>query len=254
MQQISTLRNRLNPKGQWVQLGVLSATVVTPLLSRWNELRAAERARALREEAEDRLRGARALLPQSRREARQRMNTIVQQATEKVSSPSRSHRLSSTLWLSGAAVGLAVAGVTAYIVVRRQLDLNVSEPLVILPMPSRNGHDTQQGSQANHNASPQASTAPAADQAVATLAGAADEATNDESATALEDVPIGIEDAAEAKFIGNVRTLVFHEADAEDLPAENNRVYFASEEEARLAGYRRDRDEVASESEAEVGE
>src|ERR1700694_157929 len=119
MQQISTLRNRWNPRGQWVQLGVLSATVVTPLLSRWNELRAAERARALREEAEDRLKGARALLPQSRREAQQRMDAIVRQATEKVPSPTRSRRLSSTLWLTGAAVGLAVAGVTAYVVVRR---------------------------------------------------------------------------------------------------------------------------------------
>ncbi len=252
MQQNSSLRNRWNPKGQWIQLGVLSATIVTPLLSRWNELRAAERARLLREEAEDRLRGARALLPQSRREAQHRMDAIVRQATDKVASPTRSRRLSSTLWLTGAAVGLAVAGVTAYIIVRRQIAINVNEPLVILPRPSRNGHDQQQ---AASNAAPRPTSAPAADHPVAALAEQASAASTpdaDATTTATEEASLGFAGPAQAKFIGNVRTLVFHDADAKDLPAEENRVYFASAEEARLAGYRRDRDEVVGKSESEV--
>ena len=63
---------------------------------------------------------------------------------------------------------------------------------------------------------------------------------------------MGVEDPAQAKFIGNIRTLVYHDTDAENLPAEENRVYFASEEEADLAGYRRDRDEVSNEPEAQA--
>ena len=260
MQQFTTLRNRWNPKGQWVQLGVLSATIVTPLLSRWNELRAAERARELRDEAEDRLKGARALLPQSRREARQRMDAIVRQATERVPSTTRSRRLSSTLWLTGATVGIAVAGVTAYLVVRRQLAIDVNDPLVILPMPGRNGHDKQQptnGLNGSRAASAPAPTAAAnADRPVADLAEQAPAATSTTTSpvatTATEDAPMGVEDPAQAKFIGNIRTLVYHDTDAENLPAEENRVYFASEEEADLAGYRRDRDEVSNEPEAQA--
>jgi hypothetical protein len=252
MQQISSLRNRWNPKGQWIQLGVLSATIVTPLLSRWNELRAAERARLLREEAEDRLRGARALLPQSRREAQHRMDAIVRQATDKVASPATSRRLSSTLWLTGAVAGLAVAGVTAYIIVRRQLAINVNEPFVILPTPSRNGHDQQRVAP---------TSAPATDRPIAALAeqaSAASTPATDAAAgapattTATEEASLGVEGPAQAKFIGNVRTMVFHDADAKDLPAEENRVYFASAEDARLAGYRRDRDEVVGEPESEA--
>lgn len=266
MQQFTTLRNRWNPKGQWVQLGVLSATIVTPLLSRWNELRAAEHARELREEAEDRLKGVRALLPQSRREAQQRMNAIVRQATERVASPRRSRRLSSTLWLTGATVGLAVAGVTAYLVVRRQLDANLNEPLVILPMPSSNGHDKQQATNglnglngARTATAPAAPTAaPVADRPVASLAEQAPTTDASPSATATttatEEAPMGVEDPAQAKFIGNIRTLVYHDADAENLPAEENRVYFASEEEAHLAGYRRDRDEVSDNSDTQAND
>jgi methylphosphotriester-DNA--protein-cysteine methyltransferase len=49
---------------------------------------------------------------------------------------------------------------------------------------------------------------------------------------------------SEAPFIGDVKTMIYHEANAENLPAEQNRMYFASEEEAHEAGFQRDRDEV----------
>lgn len=73
-QQVEHLRGRLsdwNPRAQWVQLGLLSASIMAPLIGRWNELRAAERARALREEAEARLRVMRAQLPWQRTDALQ---------------------------------------------------------------------------------------------------------------------------------------------------------------------------------------
>src|SRR5258705_12263619 len=36
-----------NTAGDWFRVGILSATVVAPLMARWNELRVAERAKAL---------------------------------------------------------------------------------------------------------------------------------------------------------------------------------------------------------------
>ena len=39
-------------------------------------------------------------------------------------------------------------------------------------------------------------------------------------------------------FIGNKTTRVFHAANAGNLPGENNRVYFETEEEAVAAGFR----------------
>lgn len=250
MQQLTVPRRKWNPKGQWVQLGVFSASVLTPLLSRWNELRSAERARALREQAEERLKGARGLLPWSRHEAQQQIEEIVRQVTEQVGDRQRSRRVS-TLWLVGAGVGLVAAGVTTYVLVRRQLDWEANGPLVVLPVPSSNGHgrtslaDIIEGARRPRGAQP-TTAAPAADTAVAALAAQAAGGVAD----AADAVPVGMDEAAEAKFIGNIRTMVFHEADAENLPAEENRVYFANEEEARAAGYRRDRDEMAGESEA----
>ena len=247
MQQLTVPRRKWNPKGQWVQLGVFSASVLTPLLSRWNELRSAERARALREQAEERLKGARGLLPWSRHEAQQQIEEIVRQVTEQVGDRQRSRRVS-TLWLVGAGVGLVAAGVTTYVLVRRQLDWEANGPLVVLPVPSSNGHDTPpladiiEGARRLRAAQP-ATAAPAANSAVAALAAQA-------AADQMDEAPVDVENVAEAKFIGNIRTMVFHEADAENLPAEENRVYFANEEEARAAGYRRDRDETAGEPEA----
>jgi len=41
-----------------------------------------------------------------------------------------------------------------------------------------------------------------------------------------------------APFIGNRHTGIFHAATARNLPAEDNRIYFATEEEALAAGFR----------------
>lgn len=39
--------------------------------------------------------------------------------------------------------------------------------------------------------------------------------------------------------VGNLRTLIYHPVDSHNLPTEDNRMYFASEEEAVAAGYHR---------------
>jgi methylphosphotriester-DNA--protein-cysteine methyltransferase len=43
----------------------------------------------------------------------------------------------------------------------------------------------------------------------------------------------------EAIFVGNIKTLVYHEAASAHLPSEDNRQYFHSEAEAQQAGFRR---------------
>ena len=45
------------------------------------------------------------------------------------------------------------------------------------------------------------------------------------------------------QFVGNKTTRVFHPATSDSLPAERNRVYFETEEEAIAAGFRPAEDE-----------
>jgi hypothetical protein len=45
--------------------------------------------------------------------------------------------------------------------------------------------------------------------------------------------------AANPAFIGNIHTMIYHPADADSLPAIENQIFFATEEQAIAAGYRR---------------
>src|SRR5579884_1881056 len=110
MQQLTDLRRRFISRGQWVQLGVMSASVLAPLVSRWNDLRAAERARALRDQAQERLHGAGKLAPWNQRAAREQLEEIVRQVTDAATDAPGPKRSSSMLWLIGAGVGLVAAG------------------------------------------------------------------------------------------------------------------------------------------------
>jgi hypothetical protein len=58
--------------------------------------------------------------------------------------------------------------------------------------------------------------------------------------------------ASQAAYVGNIHTMIFHEADdVNHLPNEENRIYFASEAEARRAGYRLAREPEQQPSENE---
>ncbi len=75
----------------------------------------------------------------------------------------------------------------------------------------------------------------------------ATESANAPVATDLDSLPLidTPEEAEAAPFVGNVHTMVYHDAsDTDHLPEEENRIYFASEDEAIAAGFRRDRQEV----------
>jgi hypothetical protein len=261
------IQSRLGERGRWFQVGVVSATLLPPLVSRWQSLRAAERARALWEASRSDQRWPWA----AKREAD--LPRLAQRTN-----------VSTGLWLAGVGVGLVMAGTVAYVLVRRRMETAEGEPLE-LPLASANGQRhgfagqardlvarTTRQSRVSGNATPaDPPTGQAGPRDPAAAAGAGDaEAPEplqpeagahgaplipDERAEErmaetgasylLEDgAPAGVVRPDRAPFIGDIRTLVYHDADDEDLPAEENRVYFASREEAESAGYRADRAEA----------
>src|SRR5579872_1092461 len=133
MRQFDSLRKRNeDQRSRWFQVGLASATLLTPLLKRWNDLRAAEQARAWRDEAEARLREVRRWNPIQRNNARRQ----AQEAIEQVAAPRGAvGNVSATIWLAGVGVGLLAAGTGAYFLVRRRMHLEREEPLLDLPIP-----------------------------------------------------------------------------------------------------------------------
>ena len=78
MQQVKNSGDQRSSQAQWLQLGLLSASILAPLMQRWNELRAMERTRALREDIEDRLQILRASSPWSRRTTQKQVEDVIQ--------------------------------------------------------------------------------------------------------------------------------------------------------------------------------
>ncbi|MBA3826487.1 MAG: hypothetical protein H0X24_21620, partial [Ktedonobacterales bacterium] len=133
-------------------------------------------------------------------------------------------------WTSGIAVGFGVAGLTAYLVTRRRLRAQNETGELIEITEYIETDFTSAGDQlrdAANGTGPRSAATQSSDNGTATAA-----------ATARSLVAQGERLAAEAPFIGNLHTLVYHEAVSDNLPSEENRVYFFSEDEAREAGYR----------------
>lgn len=261
MRQVDTVRKRLADGGAWFRVGLASATVATPLISRWNDLRAGERVRDFADEAEERIGDLGTWVPWSRRKRLQREAVAMVREVSNRATGQR-NRTSSVIWLVGVGVGLVAAGTGAYLLVRRRLDEEADQPLIaVLATPeSGNGHatltpnltSTVGGNEPRATAATETTTNRA--EAV-TPASALDVALGDASAgteeeQAIDEGGISLETLRQARFIGNIRTMVYHEADAEGLPTEENRIYFASEGEARDAGFRRDRDEIVPPAES----
>jgi hypothetical protein len=248
MQQMQALRQRLSEGSRWFQLGLASATLMTPLMKRWSDLQAAERARALRLEAEARLRDMRVRSPWGRGgEALEPAGVLAERL-------SAGRKGSSRLWLVGVGVGLVAAGTAAYVLVRRRMEQSLEEPVLDVPVMGTNGtgahlraaeermaQEQSAATLAERPAARPPQSPPAAPPVAERAESRQQTALAECSGTgAGEAAPAGAP-TAEAPFIGNIRTLVYHKADDENLPAEENRIYFASEDEAREAGYRRDR-------------
>lgn len=262
MQQMEALRKRLNPKNEWFRIGLAFATIMAPLLKRWTDLRDADSTRALREGAEVRWNNARSRLVFSNPfESRRNLVLVAQEPTQHAGG---GHKNAARIWLIGVGVGLVAAGAAAYFFVQRRMNQALEEPLVDLPVMSSNGHqapaEATRAGASTEQPQPAASgmngaTAPSVGQPAAALELPKEEQQPAEmakpgelpgGATTMIDsgAPAGVVAAGEAPFIGNIRTMVYHERDDENLPAEENRIYFASEEEAHESGYRRDREDV----------
>jgi hypothetical protein len=127
-------------------------------------------------------------------------------------------RNNALLWVLGAALGVAAAGGAIYYFSRRRQPLLEAEPLVELPT---NGGVDSYRSPVSNITSLDASKA------------------RGESEPAI----VGVNSPAQTEMgplVGNIRTMVYHDAsDDQELPSEENRIYFASETEAQEAGYHR---------------
>jgi hypothetical protein len=226
MQRVKNARDQLNSRTQWIQLGLLAASILAPLMRRWNELRAMEHTRATPEDA-----APPASEPKS--------DTV----------PSR-HMipLSSTIfWVVGVGVGIIAAGFGTYLFLKRRMVAYREEPLVPLPFlrPDRAAIPSSQLAGSNHGPRSDTTTSSGSgDQLplamrLETAVLASDPGpgnTDAEWITSEEDAP-GEPDIDVAAVVGNIRTLAYHFTDDANLPDVDNRVYFSSEEEARLAGF-----------------
>lgn len=291
-QQIEAQRKRADTGSSWFRLGVVSATVLAPLIARWNDLRTNSRAQSLRELAASRLSDVRdqaaerlapvrtvasARLDDARElasarigDARELANARLGDARELASAKfddaldrlaqvrtpemlrnvppfslavkraeeiKRRRRRTTMLWVAGVGVGLVAAGVTAYVITRKRMATAIEEePMVELPQ-ERNLAEATVGK------------APAMRSSYTATAERAETTVPVQTF-----IPTGTATASDqARYIGNIHTMIFHDADdVAHLPAEENRIYFSSETEAIQAGYRHAR--AAEESSQADGE
>jgi hypothetical protein len=213
MHQVKNTGEGRSFQAEWLQLGLLAASILAPLMQRWNELRAMERTRALRDDIEDRLQVIRASSPWNRRSGRKQVEEVIQDIDTAVPERRSVPRSSTIFWIAGVGIGVIAAGVGTYVLVKRRMASYQEEPLVPLPF-RRPGRS--EGIQ----------TPETADQVLS----AANHSSQPVSSSSMTDVEA-------TAIVGNIRTMAYHLATDDNLPDEDNRIYFSSEEEARLAGY-----------------
>ena len=227
MQQVESLRKRWDTRGQWMQIGLASATLLAPMAKRWNDLRTVERTRELREEAEARFGDVRDRMRQMR----------APEWLRQTGDDSDRAAISSKLWLAGVALGLVAAGTVAYVIVRRRMSEVLEEPMVDLATVQMNGHAPALR-EVPRMAEQPASVPGAGGQATsAAMTSGTTTATGEEAEAAQETIE-------HPQYIGNIHTMVYHDAGEADLPTAENQIFFGSEEEAERAGYHRDRREI----------
>jgi hypothetical protein len=247
MNQLQDLQSKLGERAEWFRVGVMSATVLTPLVTRWQALRAEDRARAARE-----TRQAGVAWPWTRARSGPEVSPGVQPMDRHLG-----------LWLVGVGAGLVAAGTVAYVVARRRMRSAEEQP-VDLPLTSPNGHSRQEersgrarsrrvthsapestapsgaerpGSAVMPAAAESADRAsPAAGGPVAGIAASETLTTEAMPSAAGADLALGAEEPG--LILGDVRTLLYYEADATNAPPIEQRIYFASAEAAEAAGYR----------------
>jgi hypothetical protein len=281
MRQLEALRHRASGNERWFRLGLMSTTVIAPLIARWNDLRATKRNLCLSEESESRFEDlreqAQTQIEHLRSLASRRKKDAAIEPLETIAAilpaePSdgarprmRSDNVRVGLWLAGVGLGLVAAGAGAYFIARRRLAVGAEEPLLELPLDqaprgpgAAGGTGGATREQPARSRSGATVTMDGQDRRTAPRIPDADHdfspADVVEPGMPTPGVPAGAPTIPSgAAFVGNIHTMVYHAAsDTAHLPAEENRVYFASVEEAEEAGYRRDRRPKPPTSEAEI--
>jgi hypothetical protein len=257
-------RKSADTTGSWIRIGVLSAMVTAPLIARWNEMQASYRAQTLRDLAAARLSDARiardqamvrlapirevanARIEDARVLANARLDDAINRLAQ-VRTPDalqnvppfslarkrllelekqrqQQRRRTTILWLAGVGVGLVAAGAGAYFIARRRMTttLEVDELMVEIPSERNLAEATVGKGSSTRNS--YASTAERADGVpVQSYAGSG-------TTSASGGMP---------RYVGDIHTMTYQGADdTTSLPAEENRIYFATEAEARQAGFR----------------
>jgi hypothetical protein len=175
---------------------------------------AAERADALRRQGNDAFENARSRFLET--DAYDRLKDIFPALTRLDNR--KQGRNNTLLWILGATVGVAAAGAAIYYFRRSRQPMLESEPLVELPI---NGDVENYRSPVSNITSLDASKG------------------RGEGEPAI----VGVNSPAQTEMgplVGNIGTMVYHDVnDGQELPSEENRIYFASETEAQEAGYHR---------------
>jgi hypothetical protein len=212
MQQVKNTGDGRNFQAQWLQLGLLAASILAPLMQRWNELRAMERTRELRQDIEDRLQILRASSPWNRRGTQKQVEEVIQDIDATLPERRSAPHSSTIFWVTGVGIGVIAAGIGTYVLVKRRMANYREEPLVPLPFRRPDREDMAPNT--------------------------ADEDPNTGNHTSQQAAELpGMTDIEATAIVGNIRTMAYHLPTDENLPDEDNRIYFSSEEEARLAGY-----------------
>jgi hypothetical protein len=210
----------------WIGAGVLSASLLKSITDRVTEMRATKPKINIPEQAQAWRTRIEGQIPV----AQQQIGHLSQTVGERLSEiPVRVQRVAPTRWSrrawwgAGIGFGFAIVGTLTFILVRHRMQRESEQELVQLPATS-NGHRPTKG-----NLRSVVNNLIRREQPIATEGASANQLSGQAVATAVE----------QASYVGNVRTMVYHPADSDHLPAEENRIYFRSVEEAEEAGYHR---------------
>jgi hypothetical protein len=196
--------------GEWLDTATERGRELTALMAAL----AAERAEILRKQGNDAVENARARFLET--DAYSRLKDVFPALTRLDNRKQRSYN--ALLWILGATLGVAAAGAAIYYFSRRSQPALEAEALVELP---------SDGAAGSYPSS------------VSNITSLGDAKARGESEPAI----VGVNSPAQAEagpLVGNIRTMVYHDVnDDQELPGEENRIYFASETEAQEAGYHR---------------
>lgn len=228
-------QERRDQVGQWVRTGLVSVTIAKPIVdlvrSAWAKRFMKEPPKptprnaveAVRAKIEEQIPLTQAQFEALTKAVSDRLNDVSHQARDLATKVARvPARLDKRVWwATGLTVGFVAASTAAFVITRRRLHAPAADELVEIATGANGSAPSAAGDR---------------------LRGIVNRitrrnATQSASATAavLETDPAVI---AQALFIGNVHTMIYHPKTSDRLPSDANRIYFRTKDEAEAAGYR----------------